>query len=221
MSFCRGSHSQHEKSPLAFVLGHVSGLVSPTAGWEYAEVFPWQVTVPTRAGNAVAFKARAGVVSRTAQCHLAFERLEDSRIILCQKLQLEITPFVCLLLLFQQGRRGRGRDDLDSCFHLTFRRKTWIVDCGGLLTANCRGNFYDLGVRVWFGLKPAGGIVICFTMEPNKEAIANDISFQAMTFVLPFFVAYPQFFTSNSLGSLLMTNEARVGWNGDKGPDQP
>lgn len=48
-------------------------------------------------------------------------------------------------------------------------------------------------------------------MEPNKEAIANDISFQAMTFVLPFFVAYPQFFTSNSLGSLLMTNEVRVG----------
>lgn len=28
-----------------------------------------------------------------------------------------------------------------------------------------------------------------------------------MTFVLPFFAAYAEFFTSNNLGSLLMTNE--------------
>lgn len=66
--------------------------------------------------------------------------------------------------------------------------------------------FYWLGVaeilfktQEWeheLGLSLLETPLICLTIYANKGAAANDICFQMMTSVLPFFVVCPHFFTS-------------------------
>lgn len=61
---------------------------------------------------------------------------------------------------------------------VAFRIENWIVDCGDLLTLKCRDDFYNLGLSVWIRHKTPGGIITGLTIEPNKEAITNHVSFK-------------------------------------------